>query len=642
VGRARIVKGAIALYLLTGACGQAAAQSFNQFVGFGDSTIDSGFYKALPSPGGSAAYNAYWPSAVAHGAGKPTSSPGLMNSEALALLFGLTAIPANQPGGTNFATSGAKNVTMNNAATGGFQAAIPTVTQISNYLAGVGGRANGNALYLISSGANDVSFALGDTGAGPFPANPTAYLVGAANSLAGAVAQLQAAGGRYFVVPDLPFSFPTGAGNAAERQARLDYSQALWSALATNGVNFIPADWNSVRVAIAANPSDFGFQFVGNGLAQVACTRPAGVTSAWALLCSSDPAAPSTFVSPDADRTRLFADDQHLTTAGQKIQADYYYSLIVAPSQISFLAEVPVKTRAGVITAIQNQIPVSLSNGAAGGYSGWVTGDVSRLKMDNYPGFPDDPGTPVAMTGGFDYKVSPHWLVGAAFSLGATRQSYSSAGGFTQDEFAASFYSAYRSGPFWGTAVGTAGTLHDHVKRTVPIGITLQPNIGDTSGSNISIALEAGYDVVSGRFTHGPLIGAVFQRVHVDAFTEAGSFTSLSFGEQSRNSAVSELGYRVAFDAGVFRPFAKAVWNHEMAGTDRLVTAFLTTITAPGYALPAVVFGKDWGTASAGTTMRLSNNMTGLVAVVGQFAQHNVANYGLQFGLNVALGQPGG
>ncbi len=111
-----------------------------------------------------------------------------------------------------------------------------------------------------------------------------------------------------------------------------------------------------MRLAIAANPSAFGFQFIGTGAGQVACTQPAGVTTAWALLCSSDPGAPSTFVTPTADQTRLFADDQHLTTAGQKIFADYYYSLIVAPSQISFLAEVPVKTRAAVVNAILNQI----------------------------------------------------------------------------------------------------------------------------------------------------------------------------------------------------------------------------------------------------------------------------------------------
>jgi outer membrane lipase/esterase len=217
--------------------------------------------------------------------------------------------------------------------TGGFNAAVPTVTQIGNYLAGNSGRANPNALYLISSGGNDISFATGNSGTGPFPANPQAYIVSAANSLAGAVANLQVAGARYIVVPDLPSSFPTGGGggNATTRQDRLLYNQTLWSGLAADGVNFIPADYNAMRLAIASNPALFGFQFIDT--VNVACSQPAGVTSAWALLCSSNPAAPSHLVAPNADQTRLFADDQHLSTAGQKILSDYEYSLIVAPSR---------------------------------------------------------------------------------------------------------------------------------------------------------------------------------------------------------------------------------------------------------------------------------------------------------------------
>src|ERR1700750_2762731 len=105
----------------------AASQTLNQFIGFGDSTIDSGYYRALPNPGGGATFNALWPAAVAAGAGKPTSSPGLMSSEALAAQFGLSAAPSNQ-GGSNYATSGAKNVDVNTAVNGGFQQAIPTVT----------------------------------------------------------------------------------------------------------------------------------------------------------------------------------------------------------------------------------------------------------------------------------------------------------------------------------------------------------------------------------------------------------------------------------------------------------------------------------------------------------------------------------
>jgi len=163
----------IAMVMMAGIAAPASAQTFTQFYGFGDSSIDSGYYRALPNPGGGALFNALWASAVANGAGAPTSRPGLMNSELLASYFGLTAIPSNQPGGTNFATSGAKNVVVNNRINGGFTAAVPTVTQINNYLAASGGRANPSALYLISTGGNDVTFATGGSGSGPFPVSST-------------------------------------------------------------------------------------------------------------------------------------------------------------------------------------------------------------------------------------------------------------------------------------------------------------------------------------------------------------------------------------------------------------------------------------------------------------------------------------
>jgi outer membrane lipase/esterase len=85
----KIIRRALALVVVLAAAGGSAhAQSFNQFIGFGDSTIDSGFYRALPNPGGGANFNTLWPAAVAAGAGKPTTSPGPMNSEALAAYFG--------------------------------------------------------------------------------------------------------------------------------------------------------------------------------------------------------------------------------------------------------------------------------------------------------------------------------------------------------------------------------------------------------------------------------------------------------------------------------------------------------------------------------------------------------------------------
>ena len=647
------------------ATGPAAAQSFNQFVGFGDSTIDSGYYRVLPSPGGSAAYNAFWPSAVAAGAGKPTTSPGLMSSEALAELFGLNGSPSDQ-GGRNYATSGAKNVTVNTLATGGFMAAVPTVTQINNYLAANNGRANGNALYVISSGGNDVSFALGQTGTGPFPANPNAYILTAASNLANAVAQLQAAGARYIVVPDLPFSFPMGGGtgNAATRAARLTYSQAQWSDLAAAGVSFIPADYNAVRVAIASNPALFGFQFIDT--VNVACTQPAGVTSSWALLCSSNPAAPSTLVTPNAELTRLFADNEHLTTAGQQIVADYEYSLIVAPSEISYVAEAPVKTRTMIVNSIFDQILMSERQRGVGTFNSWISGDISSLSMsNNLSGFPSDPGTPGIVTAGLDYAFARNWLVGAAISVGTTTQSFDLGGDFRQNEYAASGFLAYAGGPLWFDLVGSYGGLRDSVNRVVPIGITTQSNTGSTTGSDASVAVELGYNftTAAGRhyadppvplksappaddafyLTHGPVAGILLQRVRIDGFTETdpfaaiGGLTALSFDAQTRDSAVTEIGYQANLVLGRWMPFAKLVWNHELAPLDRTVTASLTTIAAPSFSLPAVVLGRDWATGTIGIAAAVSRDVTAYATFTGQIGQGNVSDYGGEIGVNIAL-----
>jgi phospholipase/lecithinase/hemolysin len=302
------------------------AVTFSQMFVFGDSTVDAGYYRALSSPGANGTYTAYWPSAVANGAGVPTSSPGLMYSQVLAARFGLTANPSNQPGGTNYATSGAKNVDVNTSTNGGFQAAIPTATQIANYLAAKGNRADGNALYLISSGGNEITYASAQSGAGPYPADPAAYLTSRAGSLARAIASLASAGAKHILVANLPASFPLN--NTAQQQLKAGYNTALFASLANQGVAVTMADINSVRLAIQGNPSAYGFTSTGNAIGQTACSVPAGITTAWGLLCSSNPNSPSTFVSSNADMTRLFADDQHLATAGQKIIADYIYNLL--------------------------------------------------------------------------------------------------------------------------------------------------------------------------------------------------------------------------------------------------------------------------------------------------------------------------
>jgi outer membrane lipase/esterase len=281
-------------------------------------------------------------------------------------------------------------------------------------------------------------------------------------------------------------------------------------------------------------------------------------------------------------------------------------------------------------------------------------------------GFPDDPGTPLATTAGFDYSITSNWLVGAAFSGLTTKQSFSLGGDYRQDEFAVSLYTAYRHNAFWADGIGTWGTLHDTVNRQIPLGVTMQSNQGSTNGSNVSFAGQVGYDF-SASFgqapagaglsykapvaasapvvlTHGPVVGIILQQVYVDGFTEtnpSGAPTALAFTSQTRNSAVAELGYQASLKFGIWEPYAKLTWDHELADLNRLVGASLTSIVAPGFSMPAVILGRDWAAGTVGTRVRLTSNVSGYAALSGQLGQGNATSYGGQVGLNGAFNPPG-
>ena len=175
--------------------GPRRPRPFDRLWVFGDSTVDSGWYRKAPYSG-EAKYDAYirHPS---YGVGRPTSSPGLMSVEVLGAALSLGASPQNR-GGTNYATGGARDRRANNAASGGFPNAVPTESQIDHYLAHH--NPSRSALYLVSSGGNDVAFAVNNTGS----IDPDTYLRNAANSLARKLRELTGnhrRGARYSSLP---------------------------------------------------------------------------------------------------------------------------------------------------------------------------------------------------------------------------------------------------------------------------------------------------------------------------------------------------------------------------------------------------------------------------------------------------------
>jgi phospholipase/lecithinase/hemolysin len=83
-----------------------------------------------------------------------------MRSQDIAAHYGLTAIPANQPGGTNYAISGSLSVAVGGDGNLNANTNLPsTAGQIAKYLGAHANLADPSALYLLSAGANDITYA---------------------------------------------------------------------------------------------------------------------------------------------------------------------------------------------------------------------------------------------------------------------------------------------------------------------------------------------------------------------------------------------------------------------------------------------------------------------------------------------------
>ncbi len=220
---------------------------FSQFIGFGDSSIDSGAFQYLST--GNPNIDARIQNALANGGTASPVGVGLMNSQLLAGDLGLTANSAYAPGGgTNYAISGSLDAAFaGNGDTGNsINNTLPsTAAQISNYLTAAG-QADPNALYLISSGGNDISYALNT-----FPgdvASQDAYVAAAAQQLTTAIVDLFAAGAQYVMVDN----------NLSDKSLAEYYSTQLFDDLNASGVPYIQGDVHSMLDTVKANPTAFG------------------------------------------------------------------------------------------------------------------------------------------------------------------------------------------------------------------------------------------------------------------------------------------------------------------------------------------------------------------------------------------------
>ena len=565
---------AVALAL---AAAPALAETYSQTVFIGDSLTDAGYFRPLLPPSAQPVI------------GQFTTNPGFVWSQYLADFYGTSAAPnGNGQGGPNYAAGGAR-VGVDVVGPLGF---IPSlVTQTNTYLAANGGRADANALYTVWGGANDLFAVAAD------PSQAQAIIGGAVTAQIGIVGALQAAGARYVIVPTIPdigvtpSSLAGGpAGQAQGTALATAYNTALFGGLASAGLSVIPLDTFHFLQEVVANPAQYGFSNVTG----TACLPP-GSSS---LTCS-----PAAWASPDAPNTYLFADGVHPTSGAHKIVADLAVSALEGPRLIAGLPH----SAAMVGRARADRIGAHIAGKPDSDGTRWwadARGDFQRYDDgDAYD------GVGPALTGGVDW-TSGNLVFGAFGGYGRQFTHFGQRrGDFEQLDATLGGFVGWYGDNAWVNGQASYTQLRYDVDREVWLGPAKRSHTGSPDGSNISVALNAGWDFEHGALKHGPVIGVLSQQIEVDGYSESqpALSTSLAYPEQEFDSLIGSAGWQASYAINAhLKPYARLTYDREFE--DAAEQAFARSQSLPGtlpYAVPGLEYDDSYGTLTFGAQTQL-------------------------------------
>lgn len=530
----------IASCLLAMACAQAnaAPNPYSSFIVFGDSLSDAGQFTDSGGPAGATErYTNRTGPIYTDGSGE------VYSANSTQLLGGRLGFSDDETAASTSAARASEGLADgNNWAVGGYRTdqILDSITSVSDtgersrdgYLA-TNGMADPNALYYISGGGNDFLQGL---------VLNTAQAQAAADRLADSVQVLQTAGARYVMVWLLPDIGLTPALNGSPLQDTFSelseqFNQQLLTRLQGIDAEIIPLNIPLLLKESFADPARFGLAtgenltatcFSGNG-----CTENAtyGIHSA----------------TPDPSKL-IYNDSVHPTETGQKLIADYAYSLLAAPWELTLLPEMAHSTLRAHQDELRSQWQSDWENWqAVGQWRAIVAAGGQHLDVDSQSSSASADGSGYSLNIGGSYRLSEAWRVGV---VGGVYRQALEAGNNDSDyklnSYLATAFAQFQQNRWWADAALTGGKLdYDNLERKFDLGVNEAQEKGDTEGHLWAFSTRLGYDIAQpGSQWHlSPFISADYAKVEVDGYSEKSNrSTALTFADQTRDSKRLGIG----------------------------------------------------------------------------------------------------
>ena len=592
---------AIAAFFLSSSA--LAQQQFSSIYVFGDSLSDNGNIPKLygtyarPTP-------PYYPGRFSNGPAYAEYLPGLLN------------VPA-----ANFTDDAIGGALSGTANLGNFPAA-GTENEVERYLA-TGRTANSRDLFVLWTGANDY---LGLAGAAnpaiPLPvvqAVLTQVAATAVGNISNEVTQLAGTGVKNFLVPNLPNlgitptlnGTPAGAdiGLFATTAHNADLTQSMAQLSRQLHVNIVLADVDTLVADAVAHPAKYGLTNVTQE-----CVLNATCVA--------------------QKQPYLFWDEEHPTEQFHQIFAHFFTASLQGPTVVGAQGELAITAADTLYDHITDRTR-ALRNGASGlsistgggdgavanpdkPWSAFVTGSYgwgSRDDRYDAVGYSYDQ---TDVTGGLDYKVTPHLALGGLFGYGTiTGNLHESLGEARQQAYQGALYATYFTDDFHlGGAVTYVGNDWDKLNRnTFVAGQVAQAN---TSGRTLGYEIEGGYTLHAGDVRFGPVAQLRYAYVHIDGYTEHGAVgLNQTIDSQGINSLIGEFGAEAAMDTAIagipVSPHLRVTYDDQFADGGRTITSRLVTEAAITLQTPIDPAKHTWLHLGGGLDFPIGQSFTALV-----------------------------
>jgi outer membrane lipase/esterase len=328
----------------------------------------------------------------------------------------------------------------------------------------------------------------------------------------------------------------------------------------------------------------------------------------------------------------------HPTTGLALISAQAAASMIEGPAKMSVLAEAPL----GVEQANFRSIDARMMSGINSPrpmrkYEVWGGYDYGNNDFNgNFLSGNADLNT---LTLGGDITLSPQLRVGAMFGYTENKGDFGgSTGGYKLKETSGTVYAGFGPPPWWfGVTLGAGDLDYTGIHRDIALGALTRSETADARGWHIMASVLGGYWFIANPdWQHGPWVRVSYQDIHVHAFSENGAdSTALSYGQQTRTSLLTSVGWQVTGRVGMFRPYARVTWENEGRNNDRFVSASPVTIYGP-YSIPGIKPDSNFIQYIVGASADFGR-VTGFITGSGTSSKSDGNGYGVTIGVRVPI-----